>query len=514
MKTAREWTGHLPGQFGGWNHARLAEAGVLDENGWPTAIPPELTGISALLLTDLPEDAAGVAGRYLLRYEGKGTLRLEGRAQNVVQSEGQALFDYTPGEGTVSVTIAATDATDPLRHITIVREDRAALLAQGQVFNPDWLSRIRGVKTIRLMDWMRTNDSPLARVADRPKPADYTYTRLGAPIEVMVALANELQAHPWFTLPHLAEDDLVRLYAATVYTTLDPGLIAHVEYSNEVWNWQFAQATWAEEQGRARWKRDSTWVQYYALRAGEVADIWANVFGPDAPARLVRIIATQTGYLGLEDQILNAPDVIAEGLPAPATRFDAYAVTGYFSALLGSEDKVATLRDWIATSDAAARDAATQAGLTGAEAEAYVTAHRYDQANQLAATELASGAITGNPEDSVSDLLTRILPHQAAVANDHALRLMMYEGGTHVVGYGPTVDDPALTAFFTQFNYSPEMAGLYDQVMQGWAKLTPEPFNAFVDIAAPSKWGSWGALRHLGDENPRWRVLAKGCLAC
>jgi hypothetical protein len=44
--------------------------------------------------------------------------------------------------------------------------------------------------------------------------------------------------------------------------------------------------------------------------------------------------------------------------------------------------------------------------------------------------------------------------------------------------------------------------------------LTPAPFNAFVDVAAPSRWGSWGALRHLTDDNPRWQVLAKGCLAC
>lgn len=29
----------------------------------------------------------------------------------------------------------------------------------------------------------------------------------------------------------------------------------------------------------------------------------------------------------------------------------------------------------------------------------------------------------------------------------------------------------------------------------------------FVDVAPPSRWGSWGALRHLGDMNPRWATL-------
>lgn len=510
MKTAREWTGHLPGQFGGWDHARLNAAGALDANGWPLFIPPELTGISALMLTDLPPDAGGVAGTYLVTWEGIGTLTLEGRAQDVVMADGQAQFTFSPGEGLVSLTITATDRDDPIRNIVVVREDRAALLAAGEVFNPDWLARIRGVKTIRFMDWMRTNDSVLAELADRPKIEDYTFTRLGAPIEIMVALANEMDANPWFTMPHLSTDALVLFYAETVRDTLEPALIAHVEFSNEVWNWQFAQATWAEEQGRKRWGGDSKWVQFYALRAGQVADIWRDTFGAQADTRLVRIIATQTGYLGLEEQILNAPDVIAEGLPAPATQFDAYAVTGYFSALLGSDAKAPVVLEWIVASEAAAVEAAK----SEADPAAYVAAHRYDQANQLAATELGNGSITGDPSDSVTDLLTRILPHQASVAADANLRLMMYEGGTHVVAYGASVDDAALTAFFTQFNYSPEMAALYARVMDGWAKLTPEPFNAFVDVSDPSKWGSWGALRHLGDANPRWDVLAKGCLAC
>jgi hypothetical protein len=514
MKSGRAWTGHLPGQYGGWDHDRLEQAGVLDENGWPTAIPPEITGISTLVLVDLPADAAGVAGRYLLKHEGKGDIRIDGRATNVVIGERTAQFDFTPGEGGVIVTLDRIDAADPIRNITIVREDRAELLAEGQTFNPDWLARLRGVKTIRLMDWMHTNNSPLARLEDRPKRNDYTWTRLGAPIEVMVDLANTLDANPWFTIPHLAEDGLVRFYAETVRDGLQRDLVAHVEFSNEVWNWQFDQAAWAEAQGRSRWGRESTWVQYYALRAGEVATIWAGVFGDASKDRLVRVIATQTGWLGLEEQILTAPDVMAEGRPAPATLFDAYAVTGYFSALLGSDDKAPLVRGWLAYSEAAARADAAAKGLERSAAEDFVARHRFDRATDFAAAELENGSITGIAEDSVADLLDRTLPHQAAVAKAHGLRLMMYEGGSHVVGMGAQVDDPALTDFFVHLSYAPQMAALYDRVLQGWSRLTPEPFNAFVDVATAGRWGSWGAMRHLGDDNPRWQVLAKGCLRC
>lgn len=493
MKTARPWVGHLPGQWGGWEHDQLAAGGYLDAEGWPKAVPPELTGLSTLILTDLPPDAGGVAGRYLLTWEGDGALRVEGRAQVVSATPGRILFDYTPGEGTVLLTIDQTDATNPIRRISVVREDRADLLAGGALFNPDWLARIRGVRMLRFMDWGMTNDSRLVSPADRPKPADYTWARVGVPVEVMVALANELDADAWFSVPHMADDGLVR-EMATVAKGLNPGRRAWVEYSNEVWNWQFAQARWAEEQGRARWGQDQTWVQFYALRAAEVAGIWAEVFAE--PARLVRVVSVQTGWLGLEDQILNAPLVMAEGRPAPATRFDAYAVTGYFSAMLGTEGKAPAVRDWLAQS------------------RADDPAAPYALANQLAAQELRDGSVTGDPTDTLTTLLAETLPYHAAVAADHGLKLVMYEGGSHVVGYGPIMEDAALTDFFLQLNASEEMGALYTDLLKGWAAMTDAPFNAFGDVYRPGKWGSWGALRHLGDDTPRWRALAAGCPEC
>lgn len=513
MKTARPWIGNLPDQFGGWTEADLAKAGALDASGWPIKIPPELASITTLVLTDLPAEAGGVAGRYLVTYQGKGTLEVKGSAKVAEESPGQILFDYAPGQGPVFLNLTALDAADPIRDIVVVRAARAQALADGAIFNPDWLSRIRGVKAIRFMDWMMTNDSTLAETKDRPKPDDYSYARNGVPMEIMVALANELHADPWFNIPHLATDDLVRSYAQIAHDQLDPTLTAQLEYSNEVWNWQFGQAQWAEAQGIARWGQNNSWVQFYALRAAEVMNIWSDVF-KDAPKRLTRIVAVQTGWLGLEEQILDAPLAVAEGIKPPAESFDAYAITGYFSADLGGEEKFATIKDWLKHSaDAAHKEAAAQ-GLSGAEADAYIAQHRYDLADKLAGQELRDGSVTGNPANGLTQVLTETLPYHAKVAADRGLRLAMYEGGTHVVGYGGLVDDEELTAFFAHFNFSPEMGALYAEMLAGWQQLSDEPFNAFVDIYTPGKWGSWGALRHLGDDNPRWQALAKGCITC
>ncbi|MFN4157622.1 MAG: hypothetical protein ACK4GO_04360 [Gemmobacter sp.] len=514
MKTARPWIGHRPGQWGGFEFADLVGAGNITPQGWPLSLPEGATGLSTLVLTDLPENARHAAGRYVLTWAGRGDLQLEGRATNRQYGPGRIAFDYTPGAGSVIVTLAAIDPADPIRDLVLVREDRAAALASGAVFNPDWTARLRGVRLVRFMDWMATNNSTLEHAADRPRPGDFTWARAGVPMEVMVALANDLRADPWFTIPHRAEDALVREMAGVAQAGLAPGLRAHVEFSNEVWNWAFDQARWADDMGRARWGEANSWVQYYALRAVQVAGIWTEAFGPQASTRLVRVISSQTGWPGLEDQVLNAPLLVAEGAPAPATAFDAYAVTGYFAAALGTPERVPVVRRWLTESLRAAALQADAQGLTGQAREDWLAEHRHDLAISRAAAELEGGFVTGQSEDTLAHLLDVVLPHHARVAQAAGLQLMMYEGGTHVVGIGGAVEDAELTAFFHALNYAPEMGELYARLQSGWGRLTDAPFNAFTDVEVPSKWGSWGALRHLGDDNPRWRALARGCPGC
>ncbi len=511
MKTARPWIGHKPKAWGGFETAQLVAGGHLDARGYPVSIPQGATGLSTLVLTDLPETAALVAGRYVLTWDGYARLTIGGRATAQQIGDNRIAFDYTPGPGPVILTVTALDPARPLSNMVLVRQDRAAALAAGDVFNPDFLARLDGVRLLRFMDWLATNDSTLSLAADRPRPDDMTWAARGVPVEVAVALANRLGADAWFNVPHLAEDALVRAMAEAA-RGLDPGLRAYVEFSNEVWNWQFAQARWADTMARARWGEDGPWVQYYALRASEVADIWAQVFGDGD--RLVRVISSQTGWLGLEEQVLNAPLVIAEGRPAPATRFDAYAVTAYFSALLGTPDKAPVVRGWLAASLAEAGAGAKAQGLSGEAAAAFVAAHRYDLAVARAAEELEAGLVTGQADDTLQDLLTEVLPYHAAAARAAGLELVVYEAGSHVVGAGAVVEDAELAAFFQYLNYTPQMGDLYARLVAGWAALSPAPFTAFNDIGAPSKWGSWGALRHLGDDNPRWQALARGCTAC
>ncbi len=482
FKTARRWIGHSAGKWGAWSADDLEAGGYLSPEGWPLALPEGATQLEALLLTDQPEASAPMlAGRYRVTWEGSGRLRILGRAGRVRIGAREAWFDYTPGEGAVAVAIYETDPEgngDYIRNIRVVREVNIPLFEAGAVFNPDWLDVVGDLRALRFMDWMQTNNSEVESWDDRPKLSDATWSGDGVPLEIMLRLANRIGADPWFTMPHRADDTYIRRFAETVKAGLDPRLLAYVEYSNEVWNFRFDQALWARAQARARWGaagEGDGWMQYAGLRAAEIMDIWTEIYGPQAPRRLRRVVAVHTGWPGLEEALLRAPLAVAEGRPPPAESFDAYAVSGYFGLELGLDAAAGEVRAWL--------EMPGEAGL-----------------------EAAARALR---EGSLGELLDVLLPYHARVAAAAGLELIMYEGGTHLLGSGAQQQDADFTAFFIRLNYSDQMAVLYDELLSGWRAVGGTLFNAFVDVAGPSKFGSWGTLRHLGDDNPRWRVLVE-----
>ena len=513
MKVARPWIGHFPGRWGGMAHHDLAAMGLLDDNGWPIRIPGELSSIGTLIMTDLPEAAQTLTGRYVLRFDGNGIVEVSGRAENVRYGANEVRFDFSPGPGGVEIKIQRSDRAgtgDYVRNISVIRTDRVAQYEAGALFNPDFIAVIEGFGGLRFMEWMKTNNSTLSHWDDRPRPGDYSYMWRGIPIELMMRLGAEVGADVWMTLPHQADDTYFRKAAQQTKDLMGPNMQVYVEYSNEVWNWGFEQAAWADAQAMARWGVEHQWMQFYGMRAAQMAMIWREVF-TDTPDRLITVLSTQAGWLGLETQLLYAPLWQAEdpANPAPHSLFDTYAITGYVSARLGYEEKQALVRDWLTESENRARNAGLDQGLIGAALDSFVADHRYDHAFTLAGLELLDGRISGDPRASIADLMTRIFPHHRDVSAAHDLTLIMYEGGTHVVGVGPVVDDTELDMFFRALNYSDEMAAIYSHLISGWAAMTDGPFNVFNDVSRLSKWGSWGVLRHLGDSNPRWDTVVQ-----
>lgn len=512
FKTSRDFFGHEPGRYGGVDHAELVAAGVFDAQGWPTFIPEGIEKIGTLILTELPTEMTDAAGRYRITWDGEGDLRPGLSARNIVLGEGEAWFDYTPdGTGLVSIDIFETDPMgtgNHLRNISVVKHEHIDAFEASALFNPDWIEVIKDAHALRFMDWMQTNNSDVTTWQDVPSPNDASWSG-GVPLETMIALANQTGTDPWFNIPHLADESYIRAFATQVRETLDPSLKAYFEFSNEVWNFQFAQANHAHIDGAQRFPGETAaWVQNYAADAVSMARIIDDIFAADA-GRAVKVIATQTGWLGLEEPILQAPAWVAEdptANAAPHTYFDAYAVTGYFDGGLGRDQKPLTVKAWLAESLERATASADTQGLVGTARQKFIEAHRFDHATTLAIDELRDGSVTGNSAGSLLDLQAQFAYHRQ-VAETHGLALVMYEGGTHVVGVGQWQNDEELTEFFTHLNYTPEMGGLYAELLQMWSDEGGTLFNAFTAVGRPSQFGSWGHLRFLGDETSRMDAI-------
>lgn len=513
FKTARDWHGHTASQWGAYSAGDLDRMGVLDAEGWIRDLPAGVDRIETYILTEMPAEALYTAGTYRLSYDGAGEISVFG-AEIVSQSAGEIWFNYTPtGSGLVTISISDTDPQNTgnyLRNIEVVKQEHIPAFEAGALFNPLWLDVISDAHSLRFMDWQETNESTIRSWADRPTPGTYSYSQ-GVPLEVMVALANITGTEPWLNIPWNADETYIRNFATYVRDNLDPDLRAHIEMSNEVWNWMFEQARESAAAAEARFGQDlgDGWVQEYGARSAEMARVLDSVYAGNED-RLVKVISTHTYWPGLEESILDAPawQALSPANDAPYLSFDTYAITGYFGNSLGTDEKAPAVLDWIARSEAQARQEASAQGLSGSAAQAYIAQHRFDLAVDLAVRELRDGSVTGNAEDSLQGMFELFRYHKA-VADAHGLDLVMYEGGTHVVGVGSWVNNDLLTEFFTHLNYSAGMGQLYTELLAGWEAAGGTLFNIFVDVSEPTQWGSWGSLRHLQDSTARHDAVVR-----
>ena len=505
MKTARPFMAHRPKAWEGLSHQELREGGYLDAQGWPLAIPPGMGSVGTVWdwasSKGDPGLAATRAGVYVLRHQGRGRLELSGAIEILAETPGEIVFRNKTG-GRLVLNITETAPDDHIRNITLVRQEHLALYEMGLSFHPAWLGLIQDARQIRFMDWMKTNGTTRAEGgaeggakgggadwATRPQVGDATYMQRGVPVEVMVDLANQIGAEPWFTMPAGAGPDYIRNFAALVRDRLSPDLKVHVEYSNELWNWGFAQTTWLMEEAKAAWGQEDqlAWLDYKLMLATRTARIWDEVFGPEAHVRVDNVLGIQSGASWLTGRMLEAPlwkKIDPSGYQAPDQVFDSLAGTIYFGgATLIESDLRRALLDQI-------RDRPS-------EAAAWLTERLLDPTYPGAIPQVAG-----------------LWQADKALADRFGLDLLAYEGGQHIlqgwrVSGVSEAEQALLTDFLTQYVQGPEMARLYQALWQAWAGLGDGPFMQFSDMGLPSKWGAWGLYRHLGDSSPRAAFLER-----
>lgn len=463
FKQSREWISYQSDGSGPWDTQVTVP---LNERGYPLEIPYDdgvnpPQHIRALLLWDIGE--ALPQGQYRLLVEGSGTVSLRFGANGVFQCPVDTLVTVTGG---VALQIEASVAADPITDIKFIYPDYVDNYEE-QAFTDELLTFLEDFQAIRFMDWLRTNGSNVASWSGRSRYDYFTQsTEQGVAWEYVVELANLLEKDVWINVPHQADDDYIQQLASFFLANLSTDLNIYVEYSNEVWNSQFAQHHYAAEQGlllgypEASW--DRAW-QYTAKRSADIFRVFTDTFG--GAERLIRIIPTQAANAWVTNRIMeyfNNPMYNPTQVAA-----DAIAIAPYF----GGTDVANTIvsQGEVATITIPEIVARMQASLP--------VAFGYMEDNKV-------------------------------VADNFDLDLIAYEGGQHLVATGANVNIDELTAKLNAANHHPDLQAAYCQYFDYWYTNHGGLFAHFSSHGSYSKWGSWGVKETMGDvNNPKYLGL-------
>ena len=426
----------------------------LDARGWVRSLQPGQFATTFLFWDLSRAPGQYPAGRYVVTYEGEGTLAYSGSAVRVDATPGREVIDVDPNRGGgIRIDITATNPANYLRNISV----RLSTSSTTDVFDPTFVERVAPYRVLRFKDWQATDGdwtvngpSQQRRWSDRPVVDDARWSGThGVPLEIMAALANRTGADAWFSMPHQADDDYVRQFAQLALQLLSPTIKVYVEYSNEVWNGNYAQARYAQTQGLAlglSQNATEAGIRFHSRRSREIFGIWEGVFPRE---RLVRVL----GSFHLNAAVTQT--ALAYGDTAAHT--DAVAVAPYFGF----------------------RDAASARGLS------------LDAIMQRLDTTLLAEAQTATLA-------------QVNVLRNYRLPLIAYEGGQALTAPG----DATLTDLFLQANRDPRMGNVYTRFLQDWNSATAGGLLVhFTDC-----WSAFGSLEYISQprsQAPKYDALMR-----
>lgn len=381
------------------------------------------------------------------------------------------------------------------------------------VFNPGYLNFLKDFNTVRMMNLMFASPAKatcddengtimescittVRRWVDRPKLSDAVWggsaltslstlsyvknrvERKGAPVEVLVELANQLDVNPWFNMHHAVNDAYVQYFAKYVNEHLNSHLRVYIEYSNEIWNGRFAGHHYMQLKGielglnsvpsEFQGYRDKEFfarLRFYSKRAVEIFDLWEAEFS--GKERLIRVLGSNQGDKILSGQMLEYEDAVGN------KKIDALAIGPYFSGCIVRSG------------------ACLGAPMTLSEVNSVDDVFEVIDWNGY--THGLKGTL-----DKIKD--------QANIANEHGVNLLAYEGGQNLV-FSESMVFPEdafrkteLIKLFVDANRDPRMKERYLRLLEGWQLFADKGATLFTLYTLPQEsytHGNWGLKEYL-----------------
>jgi len=492
----------------------------LDASGWVKSLRyrDDATRSYAAVhsIFNTSEQRPDIGKTFVVTWEGQADVGIYGGGD--VRRVGPQRLTFVLQPGNAMLTLRNIDAANHARNIRIFRADYETFLARGEVFSPDMLAYLAPFGSLRFMDWMQSNapgqcsggtesgrecyavtrdDCGGGGVcvmpghwAERPTADQSSYqaagqyldnehpelgTKVGGySVETMVALANRTGVDPHFNMPADYDDDYVRSFARYVKANLGTGLRASVEYSNEVWNWGFPQAQYANTLGRQLMPEAGTaWVEFAAGRTNNLCRIWKEVFAGEEQ-RVRCLISPQTDWQELAQTVLECPAWRAAhpGSGPCYEHVDAINITGYFAGCL--HDNAATVQGWLAEGQ--------------------------DAALNLAFEQLEHGGLLPQCNDSLDDTVARY-SYFRSLAEPRGLDLYVYESGTHFA-YDSR---DATRQFFVDMTRDERMHELYTKNFSGFKAAGGSVLNVWGWVARNDAWANSESI--LDTAHPKYRAI-------
>ena len=503
FESARQWIpqdwGVTPKEEGGgfkyvWDTGEFNDID-LDPSGWVKSLPAseedsEYSSVSTLMFRnvgDYPE------GKYVVLYEGEGTIEygLDAVKDEETSTSGRDVIDVTPSSAGILLRITDTDPNetgDYIRDLKVVPEEYE--YASDQIFNPEFLETNQPFNTLRYMDWMATNHSTQGEWSERPTPDSSIFSGAIASVESMVELANRTDTDPWFTMPHMATDEYITNFASYVKDNLDPELKVYVEYSNEVWNNDFAQGWWIENQGIEEFAESTVGdfgkrMDWFGKRTTEITQIWDEVYGEEKE-KVVGVLGAQAANNWTARRPL-AYTWADEPLSHEEYGIDAIAIAPYFGSYIGKPQYEAEIESWL---DDESEDVENLA------------------LDNLFKEITEGGALSyGNPEGALEQSYTWTEGY-AALADLHGLDLLTYESGQHLNGSGGVQENETIGDLLIAANRDPRMGEIYQEYFNRLHELGVDLSLNYTDVSRYNKYGSWGLLENVGQtDSPKYNAI-------
>lgn len=467
FKQTQEWRTQnsfwVPGGENAWDTG-YADYIPKDANGYPLSLPynvPEAEApqvVSTIMFREI--DGQYPAGKYIFTYDGEGEFAFSFDAAVISEEPGRIELHVNPSDAGIRMEITSSKEGDHVRNIRFVHEDE-----QEGVFTQSFLDFCDHFSMIRFMNWQLINGpdggngSKVFSISQSYSRDHYTQVgEFGVSPGYIVDLCNELKKDAWICFPHLASDSFVEKYAGYLKKHLDPDVKIRFELSNEVWNKAFKQAQEAEKFGLYLKLSDDPFVaqmRMYATRLAQVSKIVKEVFS-DEPGRVRFVLGGQAANTFSAQTVLEYKDT--------AQWVDDIAIAPYFGIDLGNP--------------------ATLGSVIG-----------------LSVEEILATCI-----DNIKVEVAHWMDSYVALGAKFGKKIIAYEGGQHLVGFGGAQDVNALTDLFIAANESPGMEEVYDEYLKTWEDRVGGHMNLYRSIGPPSKWGSWGLVRY---QNSNWNLEPK-----